>query len=329
MSNLLPFETIERETIIRKEFTTSEKFGCDPNNRPIKELLGYGIININKPKGPTSHQISAFVQQILNIDKSGHGGTLDPRVTGVLPVALGKATRIVNFLLPAGKEYICLLHLHDDYGEYQIRKAISEFVGVNEQLPPVKSAVKRQIRQRKIYYIKIHQIISRDVLFTVGCQAGTYIRRLCDDIGKKLGSGGHMAQLIRTKAGPFKLDESWTLQDLKDAYHYYKKGNEKFLRKIILPIESGIKHLAKIWVIDTSVDTLTHGADLGIPGISKVETGIKTGDKVAILTLKNELVGFGISRKSTEEMLGDKGIAVKTDKMFMPPGTYPRYSRAN
>ncbi len=327
MKEKLPFEDIEREILIRRKSETSDKFGSDPKKRPVEQLIEYGIINVNKPKGPTSHQVSSFVQNILNINKSGHSGTLDPKVTGVLPVALGKATRIVNFLLPAGKEYICLMHLHDDYDEYIIRKIMSEFVGKIDQLPPIKSAVKRQVRQRKIYYITVHEIIGRDVLFTVGCQAGTYIRKLCHDIGKKLGSGGHMTQLIRTKAGPFNIETSWTLQDLNDSFHYYKEGNDKFIKKIILPIEKAISHLPKIWIMDTTVDTLTHGADLSIPGIVKLESGIRENDNVAILTLKDELVCVGKARISSEQMLGDKGRAVKTEKVFMESGIYPKFSR--
>jgi H/ACA ribonucleoprotein complex subunit 4 len=218
------------------------------------------------------------------------------------------------------------MHLHANHEEYEIRKIMAEFVGKIEQLPPIKSAVKRQLRQRKIYYIKIIEIIGQDVLFKVGCEAGTYIRKLCHDIGKRLGSGAHMAQLIRTKAGPFQLDDTWTLQDLNDAFFYYKEeGNDKFLKKIILPVEDAISHLPKIWIMDTTVDALAHGADLAIPGICKVESEIREGDTVAIMTLKEELVCMGKARKTSEEMLEDKGLAVKTEKVFMPPGVYPKY----
>ena len=815
----LPFEENNREIIIKKEVKTSEKFGKDPYTRNVEELINNGIININKPKGPTSHQVSSFVQNILNIKKSGHSGTLDPKVTGVLPVALEKATRIVNVLLPAGKEYVCLMHLHDDHQEYEIRKIMASFVGEINQLPPIKSAVKRQYRIRKIYYIKIHDIIGKDVLFTVGCQAGTYIRKLClhpeteiitnkaqiqikdlftkeieintidkgktkkrlptekqkfifkgdlikinmtsgisfmitpnhkmlistndgyvmkearylktndyivksinpnfatkkiyisdllddkflinqteikekvknefikkynsirnmnkitkrdrkpflknskiaislediknakiydklksklhkfktekgteiniskidgdimyligliasdgnntkekntirhtrikffnkekilidkfeliykklfpkfnlkikkvnnlyhiessnsflaticanlgikspyknndilpilymekdliksflrgyfdgdgssyikekskhkgrytkidfytineikakrlhqmllklniankifksnnkyvisitdilskqkfisevgtchplkierfnqikkiktynydsllvgfhykknilnvikkiklngnlhriiysnspisrefyekirreinipeldnlciekiksiekqkyygevfdmtvpkthnylietgfissncHDIGKKLGSGGHMSQLIRTKAGPFILDKSWTLQDLKDAYYYYKEeNNDKFIKKIIKPIEEAVTHLPKIWVMDTTVDSICHGSDIGLPGISKFESNIKENETVAVFTLKNELICIGTTKMSSDSMLKEKGRAIKIEKVFMEPGTYPKYNK--
>src|SRR3989344_9190849 len=95
----LPFESMKRKVLVRKEADTSEKFGCCPDKRAVTELVDYGVVNVDKPKGPTSHQISAHVQQILGIKKSGHSGTLDPGVTGVLPVAVGKATKIVIALL--------------------------------------------------------------------------------------------------------------------------------------------------------------------------------------------------------------------------------------
>ncbi|MGM5485105.1 MAG: RNA-guided pseudouridylation complex pseudouridine synthase subunit Cbf5 [Nanobdellota archaeon] len=313
------------EEIIRKEAETSDKFG--QWERPLSEMLSYGMMNIDKPKGPTSHQVSSYVQDILGINKSGHSGTLDPKVTGVLPVATGRATRIVNYLLPAGKEYVCLMHLHDEHQEYEIRKAISSFVGVIEQLPPLKSAIKRRVRKRKIYYIKINDIKGQDVLFTISCQAGTYIRKLCHDIGNKLGSGAHMAQLLRTRAGLFSLENSWTLQDLADAKYYYDNGNEKFLRDIIMPVEKAVDHLPKVWVMDTTVENLCHGADLAVPGISRFTDDIRPEMKVAVLTLKNELIGIGTSRMEPEQIMSGKGIAVKTEKIFMEPGLYPRISR--
>lgn len=176
----LPFERMDRVILTRQSLKTSDRFGEDPFTRPIKELLDYGIVNIDKPSGPTSHQVSAFVQKILKINKSGHSGTLDPKVTGCLPVALGRGTRVVQSLLTAGKEYVCLMHIHDEFDESKLRQVIEEkFTGKIKQLPPIKSAVKRQHRYRKIYYFEILEVKGQDVLFVVGTQAGTYIRKLC------------------------------------------------------------------------------------------------------------------------------------------------------
>lgn len=328
---LLPFERFERELFIKKKSKTDPKFGVDPEKRPVDDLINFGIVNINKPKGPTSHQVSAYVQKILCIKKSGHSGTLDPKVTGILPVALGRGTRIVQALLKAGKEYVCIMHLHKEVEEEKINSVIEKFVGKIKQKPPIRSSVKRRERIRKIYYIKIHEIKGKDVLFTVGCQAGTYIRKLCHDIGEKLGTGAHMAELIRTKAGPFKTESMATLQDLADSlWHYKNGGNEIFIRHVIKPIEHAVAHLPKIYVLDTTVDTLCHGADLKLPGVSMVESDIQAGEDIAIMTLKKELVALGTAKMISKDIVKkEKGIAASTDKVFMLEGTYPNLRRSD
>ncbi|MFC1697614.1 RNA-guided pseudouridylation complex pseudouridine synthase subunit Cbf5 [Nanoarchaeota archaeon] len=326
----LPFEKVEREIIIKKPAETDDKYGTYPDKRSTEELINFGIVNIDKPQGPTSHQVSEYVQRILKIKKSGHSGTLDPNVTGILPVALKKATRVVQILLPAGKEYICLMHLHKPVEKKQLLKVLKEFTGKIKQLPPIKSAVKRQERYRSVYYLEIIEIDKKnqDVLFRVGCQAGTYIRKLTHDIGQKLETGAHMAELRRTKAGPFNESTAVTLQDLADAFAYYKNDNiEKPIRKFIQPIENALEHIPKIWVFDTTVDSLAHGADLSIPGIAKLESGIEPDQKIAILTLKGELVGFGESLLTSKKIKDqDKGKAVKIKKVFMDPGVYPKFN---
>ena len=324
MEELLPFEKIKREILVKKEATTSDEFGCYPDKIPLSELINYGIINLNKPSGPTSHQVSDYVQKILYIKKSGHSGTLDPKVTGVLPIALGRATRVVQTLLKSGKEYIGLMHLHREVPESEINEAAKEFIGKIKQLPPIRSAVKRQIREREIYYLKILEISDKDVLFKIGCEAGFYIRKFCVQFADKLNINAHLMQLVRTKAGPF-TEKTWcTLHDLKDSYINWKeKNNEKDLRKIILPIEAAVKHLPKIWILDSAVNTVCHGADLSVPGISKLESDIKMGDLVAILTLKNELVCLGKALIDSKDLLTEKkAVAVKTSKVFMQRNTY-------
>ncbi len=321
----LPFEK-GRDILVKKEAETSEKFGKYPWTRSVEELLQVGVVNINKPKGPTSHQVTSYLRDIVKAKKAGHSGTLDPRVTGVLPIAFNRATRIVQYLLLSGKEYITLMHLHKPVEEYELRKVMSGFVGTIEQLPPVKSAVKRQKRKRTIYYIKILEISGQDVLFRVGSQAGTYIRKLCHDMGERLGVGAHMGELVRTKAGPFLLEDSFTLQDVADALHYYmKEGNDKYLREIVLPIENAVRHLPKIWVFDTTVDALCHGAYLAAPGIAKLHEGIEPEDEVAVMSLKNELVCVGHAKMSSMEILqSHRGIAVASDAVFMDPEVYPK-----
>lgn len=325
----LPFEKLKREVFVRKDGVSSPKYGLNPWARPMDLLIEWGVINIDKPSGPSSHQVSAYVKDILGLQKSGHSGTLDPKVTGCLPVALGRATRIVQSLLPAGKEYICLMHIHQEVSSAQLDKVLGEFVGKIKQLPPKKSAVKRQTRFRKIYYLEVLEVRGQDVLFQVGCQAGTYIRKLVHDMGVALKCGAHMMELRRTKAGPFNEESLGTLQDLKDAYYYYKEEKkEEALRKLIHPLEFGVSHLPKVWVLDTTVDSLCHGATLAIPGVSRVESDIQVGEEVAILTLKGELIAVGQALITSRGMLKEKGLAVKSSQVFMDPGTYPKLQKA-
>ncbi|MBI2655984.1 RNA-guided pseudouridylation complex pseudouridine synthase subunit Cbf5 [Candidatus Woesearchaeota archaeon] len=324
MKDLLPFEKIQRKILVRKESETDYKYGCNPNERKTEEIVNYGIANIDKPKGPTSHQVADYVQKILHIDKSGHSGTLDPAVTGVLPVALGRGTRIVQGLLTAGKEYVAIMHLHKEVDEKILRETIQKnFLGKIMQMPPIKSSVKRQLRPRTIYYFNILEIDGKDVLFKVGTEAGTYIRKLIHDLGQKLKVGAHMAELRRTKAGPFGESTLVTLHELQDAYYFWKQeNNEKFIRKIIQPVENGAAHLPKVWVFDTTVESLCHGTDLKVPGIGKLNDKINENDTVAIMTLKNELVALGTAKMNSENMMKDRGIAVQTEKVFMQPGIY-------
>ncbi len=297
------------------------EFGKHPAERTVEELIQYGIVNIDKPKGPTSHQTSDYVKKILKISKAGHSGTLDPAVTGVQPIALGRATRITQFLLTAPKEYVCLMHLHKEAPEETIRETVNKFMGKIRQRPPIKSAVKRVERTREIYELEILEIKGKDVLFRVKCQAGTYIRVLCHKIGEELGVGAHMAELRRTQAGPFtERDNLITLNDLQDAYYFYKEeNNPKFLLRCIQPIENALRHMPKCWILDTTVESISHGRNLAIPGISKLEN-FRKGEIVAVITLKEELVAVGEAAMSAVEInTAEKGIAIGIKKVFIEP----------
>jgi len=321
----LPFEGRKYEILVKKEEVSEQKGNFEIS---VKELLDYGIINLNKPSGPTSHQVADYVKKILELKKVGHSGTLDPKVTGILPIALGRGTKVLQGLLKAGKEYVCLMHLHNEVNQSRIQKMAKEFVGEIEQIPPIRSAVKRRKRKRKVYYFEIMEIEGRDVLFKIGCEAGTYVRKICHDFGQNLKVGAHMAELIRTKAGPFQIEDSFTLHDLKDGYEYFKEGDEKELRKIIMDVEEGVSHLKKVWVRDSAVDTLAHGADLSVPGVAKLDSDIVKGDVVAVMSLKDELVCLGeVKIDSKEVMEKEKGIMVVSNKVFMERNVYPKFKK--
>lgn len=314
------------DLLIKSEGETDPNYGNFPDKRPIEDHIRRGIINLDKPSGPTSHEVDSWVKRILGVEKTGHGGTLDPKVTGVLPVGIDHATRVIQMLLGADKEYVCLMRLHEEVTEKKILDILQEFQGKIFQTPPLKSAVKRELRVRKIYYVNVLEIDGKDVLFKIGCEGGTYIRKYCHDVGEALGVGAHMAELRRTRSGPFTEDDLITLQDLTDAYHIWKEdGDESDLRNCILPMEAAVEHLPKIVIRDSAVDAVCHGADLAAGGIVSIENSIRTGDTVAVMTLKGELVAAGKSLKTSAEILkANKGIMIDIKKVFMEPDTYPK-----
>lgn len=312
------------EIFTKKQAPTDESYGRLPENYSVEELIDFGLVIIDKPPGPTSHQVSDFVQRILKIKKAGHSGSLDPAVTGVLPIALSRATRTIQVLLKGQKEYVGVMHLHKEVDEKTLQETIKNFfLGKIKQMPPLKSAVKRQEREREIYYFDLLEVDGKDVLFKVGCQAGTYIRKLCHDLGQKLGVGAHMAELRRTNVCHFTEKDAVTLHDLQDAFVLWKEeGNEKFIRHCIRPAEQIVQHLPKVWVLDSAVESICHGRSVAIPGISKL-THIKTDDLTAIMTLKDELVALGQAQMNNQEIMAqDRGIAIKTNKVLMLPETY-------
>lgn len=258
--------------------------------------------------------------------RAGHSGTLDPQVTGVLPVMLGNATKIANALLTSGKEYICIMRLHQKEKPKAIREAAAEFVGTIYQRPPVRSSVKRRVRTRKIYYLDILEIDEKNVLFRVGCQAGTYIRKLVFDTGEVLGGGAHMAELRRTRTGPFKEDETLaTLYDVMDAFHFWKEEkDDRLLRQYLHPLEKGIQHLPQIIIRDTAVDAICHGANLAVTGVLKLHDDIKPGDFLALMTLKGELVALAVALQNSKQILeASSGIIADTRRVVLRAGTYP------
>jgi len=315
----------KRKRLVKVKSKTNANYGKSPAEYSVEELLKNGIINLDKPCGPTSHQVDAWIKGILETDKIGHGGTLDPNATGVLPIGIGEATRALQALLSAGKEYVGIMKLHKNADKKRILEVCKGFVGEITQIPPVRSAVKRVKRKRQIYYFDVIEIKDREILFRVGCESGTYVRTLCVDIGKKLKSGAHLAELRRTKVGHLTEGDSVKLQDLKDAYAFWKEDkNEKEIRNVILPMERMLDHLPKIVVRDSAVDALCHGASLAVPGVVEIDSGINKGDLAAVLTLKDEVVATVNTSMSTEEIIQkDKGVCANLERVLMKKGTYP------
>ena len=248
----------------------------------------------------------------------------------MLPIALEDATKVIQAFQLAGKEYICVMRLHGEVPEEKIRKVFEEFVGEIYQRPPVRASVKRRLRTRRIYYLELLEIENRNVLFRVGCEGGTYIRKLCYDIGEVLGCSAHMRELRRIRAGP--LTEETNCVDLYDVSYYCslwkEKGDDTQIRKIVMPMEKALEFMPKIYIRDSAVDAICHGANLAAPGVVSVETGIEKGDTVAIFTLKGEAVALATALATTDEILKmTHGFVAKTRRVLMPRGIYPKMWR--
>ena len=309
------------------ESVTDERYGHYPYERPIPILFDYGLILIDKPSGPTSHEVASWVKKILNIEKSGHSGTLDPGATGLLPMGLGESTKALSILLLGPKEYYTIARIHSNFDKYILEKVLLEFHGEIYQRPPQRSSVKRITRIRKIHEIEYVEGNDKLILLRILCQAGTYIRKLIYDIGEILGSGATMVELRRTRVSHFfERDGLIKLHDLYNAFHLYnEKNDEENLRNVIKPIEVCFKDLPTVVIRDTAVDALCHGAQLAIPGISELSPSIQKDDLVAIYTLKGEIVGLAQSLMNINEIVSNKnGISFTMNRLIMKPNTYPK-----
>jgi H/ACA ribonucleoprotein complex subunit 4 len=326
-----PWQT-KREPLIKNRDTTDRGYGCKPEERKAEDIVRYGVINLDKPAGPTSHEVAAWTKRILKLQTIGHGGTLDPNVTGVLPITLKDSTKVVQALLYSGKEYVCVMKLHGDIPEEQVKRVLAEFEDEIYQRPPLRASVKRQLRTRRIYYNDYLEMNGRNVLFRVGCEGGTYIRKLCFDVGEVLGVGAHMQELRRTRSGPF-TEESPTFVTLHKVANWFAEWQEQkddaILRQFIQPMENALALLPKIVVRDSAVDALCHGASLTAPGILSVESGMARGSVAAILTLKGEAVALAQALVSSDEMVKmDHGAVAVLRRVVMPRGTYPKVWRS-
>jgi H/ACA ribonucleoprotein complex subunit 4 len=322
-----PWEN-KTQTLIKAEDSTSPKFGCKPTERAAAQYIRFGAINLDKPAGPTSHEVAAWTKKILHLMAIGHGGTLDPKVTGVLPITLEDSTKVVQAFLYSGKEYVCVMKLHGDVAEHEIKRVLAEFEDEIYQRPPLRSSVKRQIRTRRIYRIEFIEQDGRNVLFKVACEGGTYIRKLCFDVGEILGVGAHMQELRRSRAGPF-TEESSTRVTLHDVAYWFgeyeRTKDPAYLHKFIQPMENALELIPKITIRDSAVDAICHGASLTAPGVVTVESNVQKNSPVAILTLKGEAVALGRAQASAEEILPLKhGTVAVLSRVLMPIGVYPR-----
>ena len=305
---------------------TNDDYGTYYDKRTVKQLLEYGLIILDKPPGPTSHEVVAWVKRILKIPKAGHSGTLDPQVSGVLPLGLGEATKALGVLLLGPKEYHAIARLHSLPTKEKLENVLNQFKGEIYQKPPQRSSVLRRTRTRTIYELEMLEQKERLVLLRVLCEAGTYIRKLCYDIGEILGQGATMIELRRTSVHQFNDKNLVTMHNLADAFALWEenKDDSKLLR-LLQPIEHALSEIKSVVIRDSAVDALCHGAQLAIPGILAISQNLKKGDLVAIYTQKGEVVALAETLLTESEIQENtKGYAFQTKRIIMAPNTYPK-----
>ena len=322
----MTLKQLENLTEIDQDIT-DDAYGTYYDKRTIEQLLNYGLILLDKPPGPTSHETVAWTKRLLKIPKIGHSGTLDPQVSGVLPLGLGEATKALGILLYGPKEYHALGRIHSLPSKEKLDKTIKLFTGEIFQKPPQRSAVVRQTRSRTIHEFEILEQKERLLLTRILCESGTYIRKLYYDIGEFLGPGATMIELRRTRVNQFlESDGLVTLHELANAFSLWEeKRDESKLKKMIKPVEFAFSEIKSVVMRDSAVDAMCHGAQLAIPGILQISPNLKKGDIVGIYTQKGEVVALAESVMSEEEIRdATKGYAFETKRIIMAPNTYPR-----
>jgi len=315
--------------LVRTGHYTPIPAGCSPLMRSLAEYLNYGVINLDKPANPSSHEVVAWIKRILKVEKTGHSGTLDPKVTGDLIVCINRATRLVKAQQSAGKEYVTVIRLHSSTAEIELKQAVETLTGALFQRPPLISAVKKRLRVRTIYNSKLLEFDSdRNLgIIWLDCEAGTYVRTLCVHLGLLIGSGGHMQELRRVRSGRLSEgDDIVTMHDVLDAqYQYEHKKDESYLRRVVKPLELLLTNYKRIVVKDSAVNAICYGAQLMIPGLLRYDDKIDVGTECVLMTTKGEAIALAISQMSCSVMATiDHGIVAKIKRVIMDRDTYPR-----
>ncbi|GMP49402.1 hypothetical protein CsSME_00016394 [Camellia sinensis var. sinensis] len=292
--------------------------------------IRYGVLNLDKPANPSSHEVVAWIKRILRVEKTGHSGTLDPKVTGNLIVCIDRATRLVKSQQGAGKEYVCIARLHSGVPDVaKVGRALETLTGAVFQRPPLISAVKRQLRIRTIYECKLleYDPDRHLVVFWISCEAGTYVRTMCVHLGLILGVGAHMQELRRVRSGIMgENDNMVTMHDVMDAQWIYDNyRDESYLRRVIMPLEVLLTSYKRLVVKDSAVNAICYGAKFMIPGLLRFENDIEVGEEVVLMTTKGEAIALGIAEMTTAVMATcDHGVVAKIKRVVMDRDMYPR-----
>ncbi|KAL4854083.1 H/ACA ribonucleoprotein complex subunit 4 [Chlorella vulgaris] len=304
---------------VRSGHYTPIPSGHTPLRRPLQEYIRYGVINLDKPSNPSSHEVVAWIKRILRVEKTGHSGTLDPKVTGNLIVCVDRATRLVKSQQGAGKEYVAVARLHSkvEGGVAKVARAIETLTGALFQRPPT-------IYQSKLIEYDEERHLA---VFWVSCEAGTYVRTLCVHLGLLLGVGGHMQELRRVRSGIMgERDSMATMHDVLDAQWMFDNlSDEAYLRRVVMPLEALLTTYKRVVVKDSAVNALCYGAKLMVPGLLRYESGIEVDEEVVLMTTKGEAIAVAIAQMTTSIMATcDHGCVAKVKRVIMERDTYPR-----
>ncbi|MEZ8001585.1 MAG: RNA-guided pseudouridylation complex pseudouridine synthase subunit Cbf5 [Candidatus Poseidoniaceae archaeon] len=306
--------------------STNPAIGGIPDDRDVEERLASGFILLDKPAGPTSHQLASWARDLFGLERLGHGGTLDPFATGVLPLMAGKTMKLTKKILTHKKTYICVFRFTTVPDEAQLKKVMKQLTGRVYNVPPEVSAVKVQVRTRKIFTFENIEMKGNDMIARVYCEAGTYIRTMARDLGLLLDMKVQLKELRRENTGVFKLEDCITMQDLADAVWLWKECKQpEALLRVIHPIEKLLLDLPTATVKDSAAAALAHGAPLLRPGLVNISAGVKAGKEVVIQTLKGEAVGIVSLTLGTDEIAAiNEGEVARPSMVLLDEGLYPR-----
>ncbi|XP_046464856.1 H/ACA ribonucleoprotein complex subunit 4 [Neodiprion pinetum] len=304
--------------------------GSTPLHRNLSEYIKSGCINLDKPSNPSSHEVVAWIKRILKVEKTGHSGTLDPKVTGCLIVCIDRATRLVKSQQSAGKQYIAVFKLHSAVENVlKVKQGLEKLRGALFQRPPLISAVKRQLRVRTVYdSVLLDYDEDRNMgVFKVDCEAGSYIRTMCVHLGLFLTTGCQMEELRRSRSGvQSEQDGMVTMHDILDAQWLYENhGDETYLRRVIKPLEALLVKHKRIILKDSAVNAICYGAKIMVPGVLLYDDGIELNEEIVIVTSKGEAIALAIALMTSPTMTAcDHGVAAKIKRVIMERDAYPR-----
>ncbi|MCI4350616.1 MAG: RNA-guided pseudouridylation complex pseudouridine synthase subunit Cbf5 [Thermoplasmata archaeon] len=297
----------------------------EPFPEPVRERLAAGaFVLVDKPRGPSSHQVAAWTRDILGVDHTGHAGTLDPNVSGLLWVGSGPALKLIPLLLEFPKRYIALVVLHSKVATKELERVLTEFTGPIYQTPPVRSAVKRERRVRTIHRLGLVEAAPPRYLLDIVGDSGTYVRTLAVDVGEALGVGAHLEELRRIGTGPFREDDVVPLTALRDAAEKARGGDAGDLLKLLHPIDEVWREFPTVVVKDAAASALAHGAALARGGIVSMSRSFSTGATVALVTRSGVFVAYGTAEVDADAMKGSKpGWVVTQTRVFADPARFP------